>query len=299
VNTYLNGTPPTGTLVFIQPNIYEPGRANITIYNWDLASTVSVDLSGVLSVGATYQIQNAQDFFAAPVLSGTYDGNPVSIPMTGLSVATPVGWTAPPPSGPQFNAFVLLFTLGPYNFFDVPASSPYNPFVYLIAKNGITAGCAPGYFCPNDSVTRAQMAVFLLKGEHGSAYVPPPAVGIFRDVPQGSFAADWIEQLYNEGITGGCSTSPLRYCPNEAVTRAQMAVFLLRTFLGSGYQPPAATGQVFADVPAGSFAGAWIEDLYNRGIAGGCTTNPLLYCPGSSITRAQMAVFLVKTFSLQ
>jgi hypothetical protein len=107
-NTYLNGAPPTGTLVFIQPNLYEPGRANITIYNWGLASSVSVDLSAILSAGSTYQIQNAQDFFAAPVLSGTYDGNPVSIPMTGLSVATPVGWPPPPPAGPSFNAFVLM-----------------------------------------------------------------------------------------------------------------------------------------------------------------------------------------------
>ena len=76
-----------------------------------------------------------------------------------------------------------------------------------------------------------------------------------------------------------------------------MAVFLLRMLLGSGHTPPAPTG-VFADVPVGSFADAWIEDLRARGITGGCSAAPLRYCPDSATTRAQMAVFLVKTFGL-
>ncbi len=74
------------------------------------------------------------------------------------------------------------------------------------------------------------MSVFLLKGEHGSAYVPPPAQGIFGDVPITNPFAPWIEELYNEGITGGCSTNPLLYCPTNPVTRAQMSVFLTTTF---------------------------------------------------------------------
>jgi hypothetical protein len=76
-----------------------------------------------------------------------------------------------------------------------------------------------------------------------------------------------------------------------------MAIFLLKTKLGSGYTPPPATG-IFDDVPVGSFAEPWIEDLYNRGITAGCRKNPLRYCPDSSATRAQMAIFLVRTFNL-
>jgi hypothetical protein len=72
------------------------------------------------------------------------------------------------------------------------------------------------------------MAVFLLKAEHGSAYVPPPATGIFLDVPPGAFARDWIEELFNEGITAGCSGS--NFCPNDPTPREQMASFLSRTF---------------------------------------------------------------------
>jgi hypothetical protein len=55
-------------------------------------------------------------------------------------------------------------------------------------------------------------------------------VGIFDDVPVGSFGAAFIEQLFNEGITAGCSGIPPLYCPNASVTRGQMAVFVSVTF---------------------------------------------------------------------
>jgi len=78
--------------------------------------------------------------------------------------------------------------------------------------------------------TRAQMAVFLLHAKHGAAYNPPAATGLFSDVPTTYWAANWVEQLYTEGITGGCSQAPLSYCPGDPAPRAQMAVFLVRTF---------------------------------------------------------------------
>ena len=70
---------------------------------------------------------------------------------------------------------------------------------------------------------------------------------IFTDVGASDFAADWIEELYAEGITGGCATGPLRYCPNNPVTRGQMAAFLLKVYHGTSYAPPPAQG-VFGDV---------------------------------------------------
>jgi hypothetical protein len=79
------------------------------------------------------------------------------------------------------------------------------------------------------------MAVFLLRAMHGSGYSPPAATGtMFTDVPASHPFAKWIEELAREGITGGCATSPPRYCPNATVTRAQMAVFLVRAFNRSG-----------------------------------------------------------------
>ncbi len=74
------------------------------------------------------------------------------------------------------------------------------------------------------------MAVLLLKASVSNAYTPPPAVGIFGDVPASDPFAPWIEDLYHRGITGGCQVSPLLYCPDNPNTRGQMAVFLTKTF---------------------------------------------------------------------
>jgi len=120
---------PSGAKVVVRPNLYEPGRANITVYNWSLSATVPADVSGVLSVGQTYEVRNAQNWFGAPVLTGTYDGSPLNLPMTGLSVAAPVGWTTPPASGPEFNVFVVRSTSGSSGSPAAAFSSTPNPAV--------------------------------------------------------------------------------------------------------------------------------------------------------------------------
>ena len=294
-NTYYSSQP-TGVKVFIRPNAYEAGRANITVYNWDQNSTVSVDVSALLSPGSYFEIRNVQDYFGEAVVSGSYDGNPISVPMTGLSVAAPVGVATPNSTGPTFNAFILTSTLGPDNFYDVPQSSPFYSAIHTVAAAGITAGCGSGDYCPNASVSRAQMAVFLLKARHGTSYAPPAATGtVFTDVSAQSFAAAWIEELAAEQISSGCGGGG--FCPTASVTRAQMAVFLLKALEGPAYAPPPATGSVFSDVPAGAFAASWIEDLAARGITSGCGGGN--FCPTNPNTRGQMAVFLVSTFSLQ
>ncbi|MEX1245328.1 MAG: S-layer homology domain-containing protein [Thermoanaerobaculia bacterium] len=113
-------------------------------------------------------------------------------------------------------------------FPDVPCSSNFAPWIEALAAAGITGGCGGGNYCPLSNVTRQQMAVFLLKSKHGSAYVPPACSGDFADVPCPSTFADWIEQLAAEGITGGCGGS--NYCPAQPVRRDQMAAFLNNTF---------------------------------------------------------------------
>jgi hypothetical protein len=137
------------------------------------------------------------------------------------------------------------------------------------------------------------MAVFLLKAKHGSSYSPPTASGVFEDVPTDHWAAAWIEQLADEGITAGCGSG--NYCPGTPVTRDQMAVFLLKAKHGSSYSPPTASG-VFEDVPTDYWAAAWIEQLVAEGITAGCGSGN--YCPATPVTRDQMAVFLVRTFNL-
>ena len=113
-------------------------------------------------------------------------------------------------------------------FPDVPCPSIFADWIEALAAEGITGGCGGGNYCPQNPVRRDQMAVFLLKAEHGSSYVPPACTGVFPDVPCPSLFADWIEQLAAESITGGCGGG--NYCPGSNNTRGQMAVFIVKTF---------------------------------------------------------------------
>jgi len=193
-----------------------------------------------------------------------------------------------------FSAYGTITIAQVQQFGDVPPDYWAFSFIDKLAGSGITAGCGNDNYCPEDPVTRAQMAVFLERGMNGSGFSPPAATGnVFLDIAAGDFAAAFIEQFFLDGITSGCGGN--NYCPNDAVTRAQMAVFLLRAKHGAGYAPPPANG-IFTDAPLGSFAVAWIEQLAAEGITAGCGGGN--YCPDNPVTRAQMAVFLVRTFGL-
>jgi hypothetical protein len=113
-------------------------------------------------------------------------------------------------------------------FLDVSQRTFAANYIEQLARDGVTVGCGNSYFCPDGEVTRAQMAVLLLKAKYGSHYIPEPATGRFVDVSRSNWAASWIEQLAAEGVTSGCDSRS--YCPNDNVTRAQMAVFLVRIF---------------------------------------------------------------------
>lgn len=181
------------------------------------------------------------------------------------------------------------------SFSDVPTSNPYYRQIETLFHNGVTGGCGGTNYCPSTVVSRAQMSVFLLVSKFGPAFSPPAAVGLFNDVPVTSPFARWIEYLYRYEVTAGCGTG--LFCPDDPVTRGQMAVFLLKTKEGPGYVPPPAKGTVFADVPVTHPFAKWIEEIARRGITAGCGGGN--YCPDASTTRDQMAVFLVSTFGLR
>jgi uncharacterized repeat protein (TIGR03803 family) len=193
----------------------------------------------------------------------------------------------PPPPAPLFcpNAFVrrdqmAVFLLKTEHgsthappaclgvFPDVACPGLFADWIEELAAEGITAGCGGGDYCPISPVTREQMAVFLLKTEHGSSFTPPACTGVFADVPCPSPFAPWIEALAAEGVTGGCGSG--NYCPAIPVTRAQMAVFLLKIEHGGAYAPPACA-PFFADVACPSLFADWIEELFAEGITAGCS----------------------------
>lgn len=187
--------------------------------------------------------------------------------------------------------------IGPLSVFaDVTTANSTWPYVQALYAAEITSGCTTTSYCPFNNVTREQMAIFLVRAIHSPTYTPPAATGVFSDVNAASFGAPYIEQFAADGITTGCATNPLRFCPANPVLRSQMAIFLLRAKYGANYTPPPATGTVFADVPANAFGAAWIEKLAADGISSGCGNGN--YCPDAAVTRAQMAIFITRTFNL-
>ncbi len=163
-------------------------------------------------------------------------------------------------------------------FIDV-IESGFRAEIEWLAGEGITEGCSTRRYCPDDAVTRAQMASFLdralpLGASKGDAF----------DDDEGSVHEEAINRLAASGITQGCNEN--LYCPNDSVTRAQMASFLDRA-LGL----PAAGRDDFND-DEGSVHEASINRLAAAGITEGCT--PTSFCPNDPVTRAQMAAFLFR-----
>jgi hypothetical protein len=181
------------------------------------------------------------------------------------------------------------------NFGDVPQSHLFQPAVERVFRYGVTSGCGAGNFCPDLALTRGEAAKFLLKAKHGPAYTPPPPRGIiFLDVPASAPFAAWIEQLWAEGISGGCGAG--KFCPAEKLNRTSLAVLMLKAIHGGAYRPPAGVG-LFSDVPISSniYAG-WIEQFYREGITSGCGTKK--FCPSRLTSRGEMAVFLARGFDV-
>ena len=157
----------------------------------------------------------------------------------------------------------------------------HEPSIEAIAAEKITVGCSPTRYCPDDPVTRGQMAAFLNRALELPAASPSP----FTDTA-GTFTDD-INRLYAAGITVGCA--PTRYCTGDPVTRGQMAAFLNRAL-----ELPAASPSPFTDT-AGTFTDD-INRLYAAGITVGCA--PTRYCTDRPVTRAEMATFLTRALGL-
>ncbi len=101
------------------------------------------------------------------------------------------------------------------------------PFIQKMRELGITSGCTTTTFCPDDNVTRGQMAVFIILARYGSLEFDYPATPYFSDVTTASVGGffKYIQRMKQDNITGGCT--PTTYCPDQNVTRDQMAVFLM------------------------------------------------------------------------
>ncbi|CAN5250972.1 hypothetical protein BH18ACT5_BH18ACT5_07920 [soil metagenome] len=158
--------------------------------------------------------------------------------------------------------------------------SPHEPDINGIAAAAITLGCGGTNYCPHGSVTRAEMATFLVR----SLKLAPMASGPFTDTA-GNIHAESINALAAAGITTGCT--PTAFCPAGLVSREEMATFLARALK---LAPVTAN---FTDVAPGIHAEN-IGAISAAGITAGC--GPGLYCPFAAVTREQMATFLARAF---
>lgn len=277
----------------------------VTIINDDILEVTGLSpTSGPAAGGTVVNLTGSRFHAGMSVHFGDTDATNVTVvsdtTATATTVAMPAATLLPvaahqatfAPTDIRHRALVTFFS----DFIDVSADHLFHSAIEKLYRLGVTSGCGGGAYCPNDPVRRYQMSVFLLRSKFGSVYTPPAATGVFADLPADSPYAAWAEKLYADGVTAGCLTDPLRYCPSDEVTRAQMAIFLLKTKEGGAYTPPACVG-TFTDLPCSSPIAPWAEELFRRGITSGCGDGN--YCPSDAVTRGQMAHFLVQTFGLQ
>jgi hypothetical protein len=250
------------------------------------SNTVSVAVAATDNASGVSQVRLAN--------TNTVDGSGVlnGAGATTSAYSTPKSWTLAAGEGSRTvyvqwrdgagnwsavvsDSIVVDASLPPFT--DIDGSTFYDDIAWL-ADSGITKGCSPTLFCPNDNVTRGQMAAFL----HRALPDLPLGTGkTFIDDNGSTFEED-IEWLSAAGITQGCS--PDRFCPNAPVTRGQMAAFLHRALPDL----PLGTPKTFTDT-AGTFQ-ADITWLSAAGITQGCS--PTKFCPNDLVTRGQMAAFL-------
>ena len=174
----------------------------------------------------------------------------------------------------------------PQEFSDIGDAGVHGAAVESLQQLGLLEGteCAPGAFCPDEPILRSTMAVWLVRLVDGADAAPQGAPR-FSDVDADAWWAPHVERLAELGITRGCNQDGTMFCPDEAVTRAQMASFLVRAL-----DLPAAESPGFTDVDPDGVHAANIYALHAARITFGCRADG--YCPSRETTRAQMASFI-------
>jgi len=186
--------------------------------------------------------------------------------------------------------------------------------IQALFDNGIAAGTStePPLYSPTLNLDRSMAAVFMLRAHFGTSYTPPgepyDAFGA-DDWSNNSWARPWAEGMWDEQLTAGCQTNPLKYCPDQTLPRVQAIIFGLHMkydyYDGGGnlvvYEPPPATGDVFADMTDVNYYGTkWAEAAYTDGLLPICgeSAGKPLFCPEDPVDRAWAAYMIVQAKGL-
>jgi N-acetylneuraminic acid mutarotase len=274
-----DSTPPTVAITYPAPG---------ATVSWVVG--IAADASDNIGVTRVEFYVNDILAFADTTAPYQYDWNTVAL-ADGPYALKAVAWDA----GGNTAHDSVTVTVDNTSFDDVPWDYWSRQQIEAIKREGITGGCAadPPLYCPSNPVRRDQMAVFLVRAMGLSPVNPETPT--FSDVPKDYWAYQYIETLVAAGVTSGCATDPLRYCPANQVSRSQMAVFLVRALGLTVIDPETPT---FADVAKSHWAYTQIETLVATGVTSGCAASPLRYCPDNYVRRDQMAVFLCRGFGI-
>ena len=188
----------------------------------------------------------------------------------------------------------LLPQFFPVYFWDVPSDQWAYEYISAIYNAGITQGCAQDdpntpenerRYCPDDNVTRGQMAAFIIRAKYGEtfSYTTTP---YFTDVPSTHTFFKYVQKLRDDGITAVSGT----YDVNGYVTRGQMAAFIIRAKYGETFSYT--TTPYFSDVPSTHNFFKYVQKLKDTGITAVTGT----YYVDNNVTRAEMAAFLARAF---
>jgi hypothetical protein len=168
------------------------------------------------------------------------------------------------------------------------AGSVFEGAINELAARGITLGCNPPAntrYCPDNPVTRGQMAIFIVRGFD----LPATSTDFFFD-DNGKVYEDAVNRLAAAGLTQGCGSG--RYCGDETISRGEMAAFLSRA-----KNLPNSTTDHFVDDNTSIFEPG-INKVADARITLGCNppanTN---FCPNDNVTRGQMAGFIIRALT--
>ena len=269
------GTAATSGTVTVSDNLPSGlTAAAMTGSGWNCTlATVSCSRSDALAAGGTYP----------PIFLTVNVASSAASPATNQASDSGGGLTAS-------TATDTVTILPPFT--DVSAADAFLSAIDLMREYSITSGCSttPPTYCPNDNITRAQMAVFVVRSITGGDTFTYNTSPYFTDVPATHPYFKWVQKMRELQITSGCSATA--YCPDDSVTRGQMAVFIIRARYGAITAFSSSPTPLFTDVPASNGFFPWIQKMKQVGITSGCGATT--YCPNDLVTRDQMAIFLVR-----
>lgn len=289
--------------------ILEPGEIVAIEPVRTVAAGTSTPFTGTLSsvdgsqTAATYTVADATANFQ--VINGVSD-------CITIGDCYAAGVSANPRPAPHWDAFVhenaadgahgYVVHVGG-TFTDVPVTHYFYPDIEGLAHYGVAYACGPNQYCPDTVSTRIDFGVLLMQAVHRGPYTTPSCTtDPFTDTPCSTWYGPFINDMKQRGITAGCGGNS--YCGVNPTTRADAAVFITRALHAPGWVPPACT-QTFADVQCVAtattpkyYAADYISEFYRLGLTAGCSSSPLSFCPGDSVTRGTAAAFLARAFDL-